>query len=298
MREVSDKVAFVTGGASGIGLGMARSFLAAGMKVVVADVRPEHLDEAREILAEHVGRSHYVQLDVRDRAAMAAAADELERVFGHCDILCNNAGVSTSVPIEEAAYADWDWVMGINLGGVINGIVEFLPRMKARGQGGHIVNTSSLAGLIALPHWAGIYSTTKFAIRGLSEALRLSLAPHQIGVSLLCPGMVNSRLPSSEVYRDDRSGSTAEEGGNFATPPVLEGGMDALEAGNIVLDGIRRNAGYILTHGESREELREIFDDILDSFPEPRELSPANMEFESQRRNMLDKLRADIQAMT
>ena len=152
MKHVEGKVAFITGGASGIGFGMAQVFLKSGMKVIIADVLQERLDEAARILAASTNRDyHFIKVDVTDRKAMAAAADEAERVFGKVHVLCNNAGVYGNLPIESATYEDWDWVLGTNLGGVVNGLVSFLPKIIAHGEGGHIVNTSSMAGLYSAP---------------------------------------------------------------------------------------------------------------------------------------------------
>ena len=147
MQNVQGKVAFVTGGASGIGLGIAGAFVAAGMKVVLADLRQDHIGEAmadfdRRGQAQNV---HAIQLDVTDRKAMAAAADETERVFGNVHVLVNNAGIGIQGPFKGVTYEDWDFGMSVNLGGVINGLQTFLPRMRAHGEGGHVVSTASLA---------------------------------------------------------------------------------------------------------------------------------------------------------
>jgi NAD(P)-dependent dehydrogenase (short-subunit alcohol dehydrogenase family) len=202
MKQVEGKVAFITGGASGIGFGMAQVFLQSGMKVIIADILQERLDEAARVLAQSTNRDyHFIKVDVTDRAAMAAAAAEAERVFGKVHVLCNNAGVYGNLPIETASYEDWDWVLGVNLGGVINGIVSFVPKMIAHGEGGHIVNTSSMAGLIPLPSGGGLYATSKFAVRGLTDSLRLALGAHNIGVSVLCPGMTRTRIMEAEKHR-------------------------------------------------------------------------------------------------
>jgi NAD(P)-dependent dehydrogenase (short-subunit alcohol dehydrogenase family) len=201
MKHV-EGVAFITGGASGIGFGMAQVFLKSGMKVIIADVLQERLDEAARILAASTNRDyHFIKVDVTDRKAMAAAAAEAERVFGKVHVLCNNAGVYGNLPIESATYDDWDWVLGTNLGGVINGLVSFLPKIIAHGEGGHIVNTSSMAGLIPLPSAGGLYATSKFAVRGLTDSLRLALGSHNIGVSVLCPGMTRTKILEAEQHR-------------------------------------------------------------------------------------------------
>ena len=172
MEDVEGKVAFITGGASGVGLGMARAFTGAGMKVVLADIRQEHLDEAMASLGG--GEVHPVRVDVTDRAGMAAAAEEAERVFGKVHVICNNAGINLFNDITSATYQDWDWVFGVNLGGVINGVVTFVPRIKAHGEGGHVVNTASMASFLAGPG-AGIYTAAKFG--GAGSASRLTVPP-------------------------------------------------------------------------------------------------------------------------
>src|SRR5581483_3466663 len=139
MKEVRNKVAFITGGASGIGLGMAGAFVAAGMKVVLADLRKDHIDEALALFERRgeSGNVHTVRVDVTDRTALAAAADEAERVFGKVHVLANNAGIGIQGPFNGITYADWDFGMAVNLGGVINGLQTFLPRIRAHGEGGH-----------------------------------------------------------------------------------------------------------------------------------------------------------------
>jgi NAD(P)-dependent dehydrogenase (short-subunit alcohol dehydrogenase family) len=290
VKSLSGKTAFVTGGASGIGLALAQTFLANEMNVVVADIRQDHLGEARNRLAHAPSRVHFLRLDVSHRAGMAAAAEEAERVFGHIHVLCNNAGVGDSAPIDVAGYADWDWVLGVNLGGVINGIVEFVPRMKAHGEGGHIVNTASIHSFLALPAWGGIYSTSKFAVRGLSESLRLALAPFNIGVSVLCPGLVQTNIGDSAKLRPPSlhsSTSSSEPRHSTAqiSPPTAEAGMDPMAVAESVLDAVRRNQFYILTHGEHEAELRELFDEALAVIPRSQIPDPARMAFEAERQH-------------
>jgi NAD(P)-dependent dehydrogenase (short-subunit alcohol dehydrogenase family) len=289
MKQLSGKTAFITGGASGIGLAMAETFLNEGMNVVVADLREDHMIAARLELADHASRLCFLQVDVSDRDAMVNAADEAQRAFGSIHLLCNNAGVGDGVLIDKASYEDWDWVLKINLGGVINGIVTFLPHMKAHGEGGHILNTASMHSFVALPAWGGIYTTTKFAVRGLSESLRLALAPFDIGVSLLCPGLVKTNIGDSMKLRPaPRSPqSTPAQPPHISaqiTPPPPGSGMDPSEVAARVLEGIRRNAFYIFTHPENKEELREIFDEALAAFPESREIDSGRKAFEEERR--------------
>ncbi len=282
MEEVAGKVAFVTGGASGVGLGMAKAFSAAGMKVVIADIRQDHLDDA---MAQLAGEVHPVRVDVTDREAMARAADETERVFGKVHVVCNNAGINLFNDIGSATYQDWDWVLGVNLGGVVNGVVTFVPRIKAHGEGGHVVNTASMASFVSGPG-AGIYTASKFAVRGLSEALRWSLRPHGIGVSVLCPGLVKSAIYESDKIRPAHLSTDvtpADREFMRILPQVHEAGMAPEEVGEKVLRAIVRNDFYIFTHPEFREELREIFDEALAAIPD--EPAPADrLAFEDGRR--------------
>jgi len=289
MKELSGKTAFVTGGASGIGLAMTRAFLAQGMRVAVADIRQDHLDAARESLAQRAERARFLRLDVTDRAALQAAAEESERAFGKIHLLCNNAGVGDGVPIDQAAYEDWDWVLSVNLGGVINGLVTFLPRIKSHGEGGHIVNTASMHSFIALPPWGGIYSCSKFAVRGLSESLRLALSPFNIGVSVLCPGLVQTNIGESYALRPaaltpkSRSAEPLHPTAQVS-PPAPGSGMDPSEVAARVVRGIQRNDFYILTHPDHRQELRELFDEVLAALPDAQAIDPGRQAFEEARR--------------
>lgn len=284
MNSVEGKVVFITGGASGIGLGMARSFARAGMKVVIGDIREDHLDKAVAVLAGEGLSVRAVKVDVADRASMAAAAEEVERLFGKVHVLCNNAGVNLFAAMDECSYADWDWVLGVNLGGVVNGLQAFLPFIKRHGEGGHIVNTASMASFISGPG-AGIYTTSKFAVRGLSESLRWSLAPHRIGVSCLCPGLVRSTIYESEQVRPaSLSGGAATDQEFMARlADIHQVGMEPDEVAECVLRGILANHLYIFPHPEFKEELREIFDTILAAVPDG-EVDPRRLAFEEGRR--------------
>ena len=297
MRDVEGKVAFITGGASGIGFGMARSFLRNGMKVVIADIRQDHLDEAAAGLTGSNQNYHLMKVDVTDRKAMAAAADEVERIFGKVHVVCNNAGVGGNAPIDEAGYEDWDWVMGVNVGGVVNGIVSFVPKIKAHGEGGHIVNTSSMAGIIPLTAPGGIYSASKFAVRGLTESLRLALGQHNIGVSVLCPGLTRSNIMDSEKSRPEHLASKTKRESRYGNgPSSANAGMDPLEVGERVLLGIKRNDAYILPHGEFKEEVQGLFDEILAGFPQGQEIDPGRLAFEDFRRKMTQEAKAKIKS--
>ncbi len=267
MRDLEGRVAFITGGGSGVGLGMARAFAAAGMRVAIADIRADHLEAA---MAELDGAVHPIQLDVTDRDAFARAADETERVLGNVHILCNNAGINLFNDLADATYQDWDWVLGVNLGGVVNGTVTFVPRIKAHGEGGHVVNTASMAAFVAGPG-AGIYTTAKFAVHGLSDALRWSLIPHGIGVSMVCPGLVKSKIYESDLIRPPELSTDvtpADQEFMRILPGLHEAGMDPDEIGEKVVRAIRDNRFYVFTHPDHRDELRGIFDEIISSFPD------------------------------
>lgn len=271
MKDLAGKVAFITGAGSGIGLGMARVFHAAGMRIVIADLDQQHLDAALTHFRARPQAVHAIKLDVTDRQAMTRAADEAEGVFGRIHVLCNNAGVGVFGSLLEATYDDWDWALGVNVGGVINCVQTFLPRMLAHGEGGHIVTTSSMSGLLAAI--GGIYITTKYALVGFMETLRIELEPKGIGVSVLCPGLVNTAIFEGENSRPTRFRNTrfralvSNEPGDVMREQVLPTGMDPMEIGRRVLSGMRRNDLYILTHPEYEAGLRERFEAILASFP-------------------------------
>jgi len=257
MQHVEDKVAFITGGASGIGLGIAGAFLEAGMKVVIADLRQDHIDSALAGLGRSSGERpiHAIRLDVTDRAALAAAAEETERVFGRVHVLVNNAGVGIQGPFQGITFADWDFGLSVNLGGVVNGIQTFLPRIRAHGQGGHIVNTASLAALVPMPSAFVVYVAAKAAVVAISETIRDDLANDDIGVSVLCPGPVRTNIHELSKNRPPQFGvgeayRRAEEAG--ATHVPFPSMMEPAEVGTRVLNAVRNNELYIITHGEWR----------------------------------------------
>ncbi len=255
MKDFPGKGAFITGGASGIGLGIAHALAKRGMKIALADIEKEALERARRDLERRQAEVIALALDVSDRAAVQRAADETVKAFGKVHVLCNNAGVGRSVPLDQATGADWDWVMGVNLHGVVNGLLAFIPHLKAHGEGGHIVNTSSVSGLRYSPgRGQGIYSTTKFAIVGLSEALASDMAAFNVGVSVLCAGFVKTQMPDSARNRPARFGGPIAEQ-RAADDPLVLGGMHGKDpdlVGEYVAKGIADNRLHILTDAKER----------------------------------------------
>jgi len=239
---------------------------------VIADLRPDHIETALATLDDD-GRVHAIELDVTDRERFARAADEAESVFGNVHVLCSNAGMGILGPVTLAHYDDWDWGLGVLLGGVVNGIQTFVPRMLAHGEGAHIVNTSSMAGVLPVPN-AAIYITAKAAVIGLSEALRSELSGEGIGVSAFCPGPVQTNIREGGRVRPKEYADSGylELERDLEQRPNDPLWMDPLECGRRVLDGIRRDDLYIFTHREFREGAEERFQAMLASFPdEPRD---------------------------
>lgn len=276
MKQVSGKTAFITGGTSGIGLGIAKALLGAGMNVVVAGRHDDHLAEARQELASD--RAHALKLDVTDRAAFEAAANEAEQRFGNIHVLCNNAGVGVIGPVEKASYADWDWSIAVNLTGTVNGIVTMLPRILAHGEGGHIVNTASMSGL--LPHRRGaIYCATKAAVIAMIEAMRADLEPHGVICSVFCPGAVKTNIASAGQRRP---AAYAEATLADARPPASHQDLSHVfqtkeQAGQRVLEGILRDELYILSHSEFRDGVAERLAAIAAAVPD----IPENMAYKT-----------------
>jgi NAD(P)-dependent dehydrogenase (short-subunit alcohol dehydrogenase family) len=287
MIEFAGRTAFVTGGANGIGIGLVRALLAEGCKVAIADIRQDAIEKALKTLDNQSVMG--VQVDVSSRDAMEKAADEVEAKFGPVSLLFNNAGINLFQTIEESSYSDWDWVMGVNLHGPINGVMTFVPRMIAAGNGGYIVNTASMAGWLASGA-PGIYNTTKFAVRGMSESLRYSLAPHGIGVSILCPGLVKSYIYASDDVRPKEllDGAKPVDTANVQRLAEFhEFGMEPDVIASRVLEGMRENRTYIFSHPEFKDEVSELFQEYLADF---RDL-PEDPGFE--KRTGFEKFRRD-----
>jgi len=285
MRDLHGKVAFITGGGSGIGFGIAQCAAEAGMKVAIADIRPDHLEQGLGRLREAGAQAHGMLVDVADASAVERAAGETIGVFGKVHLVCNNAGVSLFGPMDAATADDWRWMMGVNVDGVVNGIMSFVPRIKAHGEGGHIVNTASMAGLLVGPGM-GLYSASKFAVVGLTLSLRYDLAAHGIGVSVLCPGFVRSNIHEAVLSRPKHLGATGypvTESDMKRLDGVLSVGMDPVEVGSHVLAGVRENRQYIFPHAEFRAELEAVHREMMAALPD-READPARMAVEDFRR--------------
>jgi NAD(P)-dependent dehydrogenase (short-subunit alcohol dehydrogenase family) len=273
------KTAFITGGASGIGLGIAKVVAARGARVVIADLRQDHIDDA---LAEFAGggRSNAVtalQLDVTNREKYREAAQRMEAEFGGIDILVNNAGVGLEGPIVQATYADYDFGFGVNVGGVINGFVEFLPQMIAHGRGGHVVSTASLAAEVVMPSHMAIYAASKAAVCHYCESVKAELAGHGIGVSVLLPGPVKSRIHETHANRPAhlREGSGYKESeAKLGRRIVGDNWMEPEEAGRLVAEGILADQTYIVTHGFYKDAMRARAEAVLAATPDRKEEAP------------------------
>ncbi len=254
MKELAGKVAVVTGAASGIGRALARTLGREGMRIVVADVDEAGLAGTIEGL-EAVA----VGTDVSDLAQVQKLADAAYRAFGAVHVLCNNAGVAVWGGLETATHRDWQWVLGVNLWGVIHGIEAFVPRMIAQNGEGHVVNTASMAGLIA-SQGLGVYNTSKYAVVGLSETLAKDLRPYGIGVSVLCPMGVATRIRDSGR---NRPAALRNEVAATAAPVELIGRTLSPEpVARMVVHAIRDNRLYVIPHEESLEAVRKRFQRI------------------------------------
>ncbi len=250
---LSGRVGVVTGGGSGIGRALAEALAREGMRLVVADVDESGMAATVAAIRAGGGEAIAVRTDVSDLEQVRALADRAWAAFGGVHVLCNNAGVAVWGGLETATQRDWQWVLGVNLWGVIHGLLAFLPRMIDQGQGGHVVNTASMAGLIA-SQGLGVYNTSKYAVVGLSETLAKDLRPYGIGVSVLCPMGVATGIQTSERNRPAHLRNAAPS----TTEPVELMGR-TLAPGEVavaVVAAIRVNQLYVITHEEGLEPLR------------------------------------------
>ncbi len=268
MKDFKDQIAFITGGASGAGFGQATVFGRAGAKVVIADVRAPAVEKALAALKADGITAHGIVLDITDRAAYARAADEVEKVFGGPPtLLFNTAGVNSFGPVENSTYDDFDWLIGVNLGGVINGMVTFVPRMIKAGKPAHIVTVSSLGGLqgsaLAAP-----YSAAKAAVINLMEGYHMSLEKHGIGVSVLCPANIKSNIAEAVRIRPAKFANTGYVENQEAIDSlhsIYIHGMEPVELAGHVKRAVEANQLYIIPYPEAKEGLKKHFDAIVDS---------------------------------
>ncbi|MGH6988759.1 MAG: SDR family NAD(P)-dependent oxidoreductase [Stellaceae bacterium] len=277
MRDLSGKTAFITGGASGIGLAMGRAFAEAGMRVMLADIEATPLEQAVASLKGNLPEVRGVVCDVRDPAAVEKAAAATIDAFGKVHLVCNNAGVGGSGGIDDISLPAWRWVIDINLMGVIHGVKAFLPLIQSHGEGGHFVNTASMAGFLPGTGF-GAYTATKFAVVGASEALAAELAPHNIGVSVLCPGWVNTRiLDSARNWPKESGPPPTRELGPLAEriAELVKSGMAPDAVAKLVRAAVEENQFYIFTHPHMRPPLEARFARVLEAY---RALGPAPQE--------------------
>jgi NAD(P)-dependent dehydrogenase (short-subunit alcohol dehydrogenase family) len=255
MDDFQGRVAVITGGGGGIGAAMAGAFAARGARLVLADVDDAAMRRVAAPLEARGSEVLCVRTDVTDLESVRALADAAERRFGATHIVCNNAGIATFGEIVSSTHADWVYTIGVNLWGVVHGVEVFAPLLIARGDGGHIVNTASMAGLVGM-RWLGVYSASKFAVVGLSEALHRELQDHGIGVSVLCPMIVETPINENSVR--NRPAALRNPGEAFVPPTAAMAGgtIPPEEVARRVVRAIDRKDLYIFTHPEQREILR------------------------------------------
>lgn len=260
-----NKVAFVTGGANGIGLGLAKAVARRGAKVAIADVQEEALTQAVSAIKELGVDAFGIRLDVRDRTAVYGAADQVEKKFGRVDFVFNNAGIGDAgTPLEQLSYEYIDWILNVNLVGVINVMKAFVPKLRKQGAGSYIVNTSSLAGLVLMPGWnQGLYSATKMAVLALTLDLRHVLKEHGIGVSALCPGGVETNIAKNAVSLRP---SDVKDAIPVLPEELTKLGMSADQLAEIVLSGMESNKAIIVSHPQYWPAVQEFHESIRSAF--------------------------------
>jgi NAD(P)-dependent dehydrogenase (short-subunit alcohol dehydrogenase family) len=269
MRELAGRTAFVTGGAGGIGLSMAQAFAAGGMKVMIADIEANALEAAVESLRKITPDIAGTRCDVADAESVERAAQATFAAFGNVHVVCNNAGVAAGGGIDHISLDNWRWVIDVNLMGVLHGVRSFLPHIRAHGEGGHIVNTASMAGMQGGLGFSP-YGASKFAVVSMSEGLHIQLKPHGIGVSVLCPSYVRTKIGESGRNRPERYGvSQPLDPSSPAAAMVaeiaknLQAGLDPADVAARVIAAIRDDQLYIFTHPGMRAEVEDRFVAIL-----------------------------------
>lgn len=270
MKELRDKVAFITGGAGGLGLGMAKVFGREGMKVMIADIDQAELSRAVADLRAQQVRAEGVLCDVSSRGALREAALKTIAAFGKVHVVCNNAGVAVGGPLGSVAERDWEWIVDVNLMGVVYGMEVFAPLIESHGEGGHFVNTASMAGMLGIPN-VEPYCATKFAVVAMSEGWAGQLAGKNIGVSVLCPGFVQTRIHESYRNKQSRYGGpdTVQVGlgdTRAQTAAMVNAGIPIEPVARRVVEAIKDNDLYIFTHPEFRAAVQARFANIMAGF--------------------------------
>ena len=274
MQELNGKVAVVTGGGSGIGRALALAFADEGMDIAIGDIERDAAERVADEVRAKGRRAAAVACDVTDLASVRALAEATRAELGGAHVVCNNAGVIGGNAAVEMSEGEWTWVLGVDLHGVVNGLQAFLPGLVEQGEG-HIVNTSSIAGLVPLaaPNIIA-YTTAKYGVLGITETLHEELRPHGVGASVLCPGVVNTRIAESARNRPEAAGGPPSE----PAPPIQlppTGEMPRIIGANVlepdvvaqrVVEGVRNDDLYIVTHPETREAVEVRFAAILAAF--------------------------------
>lgn len=279
MKNLNDKVAFVTGASTGIGYALAEAFGRAGMRVMLAGINEQNLDAALAKLRSAGITADRVQCDVASRASVHKAALATIAKFGKVHVVCNNAGVGMGGEFGTIPETDWEWVIRVNLMGVVHGTEIFAPLLAQHGEGGHIVNTSSIAGLLAGPGMEP-YCATKFAVVAMSEGWRVQLAPRGIGVSVLCPAFVRTNIGSGHRNRPGGPRPSSDPAQSVLNQ-LVEGGMDPKMLAARVLEAVRDDELYVFTHPELKAAIEARFDAILEAFDRAAR-SPALKEHKPQ----------------
>jgi NAD(P)-dependent dehydrogenase (short-subunit alcohol dehydrogenase family) len=293
ITDVKGKVAYITGGSSGIGLGIARVFHEAGMKVVIGYYSDQHIGDALKLFPTNDPRLHAIKHDVMDRDGWERTADEIEKKFGAVHVLVNNAGVGLQAPASTGTLKDWEWGLGVNLWGPIYGVHTYIPRMLASKQGAHIVTTTSTSGILP-GSGAGIYTVAKIAAVGLMEELRHELRATNIGTSAFIPGLTTTNIGSSESYRPESlkndgppavapgaqprsagAGAPRPRPTTDASSPALARPQDPVVVARFVLDGILNNDLYIVCQPEYRAGVEARCNALLGSMVAFQPLPPA-----------------------
>jgi NAD(P)-dependent dehydrogenase (short-subunit alcohol dehydrogenase family) len=287
MKDFKGKVAFITGGASGAGLGQAKVFSEAGMKVVIADIRQDHIDQAMAYFKAKNAPVHAIKLDITDRKAYAAAADETEKVFGSPpQLVLNTAGVNAFGPVEASTGEDYDWIIGVDLMGVINGMITFVPRMIQAGKGGHIAAVSSMSGLMAGPTVAP-YGTAKAGVIHLMECYYLGLKPYGIGVSCLCPGGIKTNIAEASYTRPQKLANTGYNT-NDKTIEFMRHhysfGIDPVELAQILKKGIEDEVLLVLPFPEPERFMKEHLERMVNYCTKEGMKRQAEIEIKNQER--------------